>query len=121
MQDSKKPLFVKYGLNHCVALVEAKKRGVHVEVLLDRSNEEEAHSDLHLLAEHQVPFLIDAKHAIAHNKVMVVDRRVILTGSFNFSNSARGNAENVLVIRDEALAKAYRTYIQSVTARYRDR
>lgn len=25
IQDSKKPLFVKYGLNHCVALIEAKK------------------------------------------------------------------------------------------------
>ena len=81
------------------ALVEAKKRGVHVEVLLDRSNEEEAHSDLHLLAEHQVPFLIDAKHAIAHNKVMVVDRRVILTGSFNFTNQAEHeNAENLVIL-----------------------
>jgi large subunit ribosomal protein L7Ae len=30
MQDSKKPLFVKYGLNHCVALVEAKKASLVV-------------------------------------------------------------------------------------------
>lgn len=29
-QDSKKPLFVKYGLNHCVALVEAKKASLVV-------------------------------------------------------------------------------------------
>jgi large subunit ribosomal protein L7Ae len=30
IQDSKKPLFVKYGLNHCVALVEAKKASLVV-------------------------------------------------------------------------------------------
>ena len=29
-QDSKKPLFVKYGLNHCVALIEAKKASLVV-------------------------------------------------------------------------------------------
>ena len=30
MQDSKKPLFVKYGLNHTVALIEAKKASLVV-------------------------------------------------------------------------------------------
>ena len=30
MQDSKKPNFVKYGLNHCVALIEAKKASLVV-------------------------------------------------------------------------------------------
>lgn len=80
-------------------LVEAKKRGVHVEILLDRSNEEDAHSDLHILVENQVTLLIDAKHAIAHNKIMVVDRKVVLTGSFNFTNQAEHeNAENLLIL-----------------------
>ena len=30
MQDAKKPNFVKYGLNHCVALIEAKKASLVV-------------------------------------------------------------------------------------------
>jgi phosphatidylserine/phosphatidylglycerophosphate/cardiolipin synthase-like enzyme len=82
-----------------LALVEAKKRGVHVEVILDRSNEEDAHSDLHILAENQVSLLIDAKHAIAHNKIMIIDRRTIVTGSFNFTNQAEHeNAENLLIL-----------------------
>jgi len=55
-----------------------------------------------------------------HSKVLVADNTVV-TGSSNFSNSARGNAENVLAIRDPALALAYRTYILSLIARYRDR
>jgi phosphatidylserine/phosphatidylglycerophosphate/cardiolipin synthase-like enzyme len=39
---------------------------------------------------------------------MVVDGRVVLTGSFNFTKAAEEkNAENLLVIEDAALAKRY--------------
>ena len=55
-----------------------------------------------------IPVLIDAKHAIAHNKVMVIDDETIVTGSFNFTNQAEhSNAENLLVIRSRSLAEAY--------------
>src|SRR3954465_13952793 len=68
------------------ALVDAKKRGVHVDVLLDRSNAVEKYSDLHILLEHGLDPLIDAEHAIAHNKIMIIDQKVVATGSFNFTN-----------------------------------
>ena len=52
--------------------------------------------------------MIDAKHAIAHNKVMVIDGLVLITGSFNFTPSAeKRNAENLLIIRDKELAGKY--------------
>ena len=52
--------------------------------------------------------LIDAAHAIAHNKVMVIDGEVVVTGSFNFTRQAENeNAENLLVIRDGDLAERY--------------
>jgi len=55
-----------------------------------------------------VPVRIDAKHAIAHNKVMVIDAEVVITGSFNFTRQAeQSNAENLLVIRDKLIAKRY--------------
>jgi phosphatidylserine/phosphatidylglycerophosphate/cardiolipin synthase-like enzyme len=82
------------------ALIDAKKRGVKIEVLLDHSNEQETYSDLPLFLEHGLAPLVDAKHAIAHNKVMIIDRRVLLTGSFNFTHQAEtANAENLLVIK----------------------
>src|SRR5581483_2679076 len=70
------------------ALVDAKKRGVHVEIVLDHSNENEVHTDLPFLLEHGMAPLIDPHHAIAHNKVMVIDRHTVVTGSFNFTNQA---------------------------------
>jgi phosphatidylserine/phosphatidylglycerophosphate/cardiolipin synthase-like enzyme len=91
-------------------LIEASKRGVHVEILLDRSNDQDAHSDMHIFLEHGMAPLIDAKHAIAHNKVMIIDRKVVVTGSFNFTNQAEHeNAENLVVIRGmPELVNAYR-------------
>src|SRR5437016_3898136 len=57
-------------------LIEARKRGVEVEILLDRSNDQDPHSDLHIFLDQGLKPLIDAKHAIAHNKIMIVDRKI---------------------------------------------
>ncbi len=91
------------------ALVAAKTRGVEVTVLLDKSNETETYSDLPLFLEQGLAPLVDAHHAIAHNKVMIVDRRTLITGSFNFTHQAEAeNAENLLILKGyPALAKAY--------------
>ncbi|KHK00318.1 Endonuclease [Desulfovibrio sp. TomC] len=52
--------------------------------------------------------MIDDKHAIAHNKVMIIDGATVITGSFNFTKAAEEkNAENLLIIRDMSLAKIY--------------
>jgi phosphatidylserine/phosphatidylglycerophosphate/cardiolipin synthase-like enzyme len=82
------------------ALIEASRRGVTVSIILDHSNEKEPHTDLPFLLEHGLEPLIDPHHAIAHNKVMVIDRRTVITGSFNFTHQAEHeNAENLLVLR----------------------
>jgi phosphatidylserine/phosphatidylglycerophosphate/cardiolipin synthase-like enzyme len=73
----------------------------------------------HLSGKRSSKYAPAVPHDFMHIKTLVADNTVVM-GSFNFSNSARGNAENVLVIRDPALAAAYRTYIQSLVARYRD-
>ena len=54
-----------------------------------------------------IPTFIDNKHAIAHNKIMIIDQSTIITGSFNFTKAAEEkNAENLLIIRgDDALVK----------------
>lgn len=81
-------------------LVEAKQRGITVEIVLDKSNEMEKYSDLHILLEKGMDVKIDHSHAIAHNKIILIDKRILITGSFNFTNQAEHeNAENLLIIR----------------------
>jgi phosphatidylserine/phosphatidylglycerophosphate/cardiolipin synthase-like enzyme len=82
------------------ALVEAKTRGVTVEIVLDKSNELERYSDLHVFIEQKLDVLVDHEHAIAHNKIIIVDKKVVMTGSYNFTNQAEHeNAENLMIIK----------------------
>ena len=90
------------------ALIGAHHRGVVVDVLLDKSQRTERACVAELLAEDDIPVRIDAAHAIAHNKVMIIDGETVITGSFNFTESAEErNAENLLVIHDSTLAQRY--------------
>jgi phosphatidylserine/phosphatidylglycerophosphate/cardiolipin synthase-like enzyme len=90
------------------ALVEVARRGVKVDVLLDKSQRTEKYSSADFVAHEGIPMKIDAAHAIAHNKVMVIDGTTVLTGSFNFTKAAEEhNAENLLVIQDPTLAEKY--------------
>jgi phosphatidylserine/phosphatidylglycerophosphate/cardiolipin synthase-like enzyme len=46
-----------------------------------------------------IPVFIDYRPAIAHNKVIVIDRHIVVTGSYNFTAAAeRINTENVTII-----------------------
>jgi phosphatidylserine/phosphatidylglycerophosphate/cardiolipin synthase-like enzyme len=72
-----------------------------VQVILDKSQRTEKYSSADFLANQRVPTLIDANHAISHNKVMVLDGETVITGSFNFTKAAQEkNAENVRRISD---------------------
>ena len=90
------------------ALVDAHKRGVQVQVILDKSQRTEKYSEADFIAHAGIRTLIDAKHAIAHNKIMVIDGDTVITGSFNFTKAAEErNAENLLVIEHSVLVKQY--------------
>jgi phosphatidylserine/phosphatidylglycerophosphate/cardiolipin synthase-like enzyme len=90
------------------ALVDASKRGVKVAVILDKSQQTEKYSSATFLANNGIAPLIDARHAIAHNKIMIIDNHIVITGSFNFTAGAEEkNAENLLVIDNPELAGKY--------------
>ena len=91
------------------ALVDAHKRGVKVTVVLDRSQRSKKYSSADFVNNAGIPTYIDAKHAIAHNKIMIIDGATLITGSFNFTKAAEEkNAENLLVIKgDPGLVKKY--------------
>mgnify|MGYP005614674281 FL=1 len=89
-------------------LIEAKNRGVKVKVLLDKSQRKQKYSLLHYIADTGIPVWIDSKPAIAHNKVMIIDEKEVITGSFNFTDAAqKRNAENVVFITDIKLAEEF--------------
>ena len=53
-----------------------------------------------------------------HNKVMIIDDHLVVTGSYNFSENAEANDENVLIIDAPALAAAYTGYFNALFTKY---
>ncbi|MEN6317917.1 MAG: phospholipase D family protein [Syntrophaceae bacterium] len=90
------------------ALLNAHKRGVKVEVLLDKSQRTKKYNSATFLSNSGTPTFIDNMHANAHNKIMIIDRETVITGSFNFTKAAEEkNAENLLIIKNPDLAMIY--------------
>ena len=91
------------------AVAKAFARGVKIRVVLDKSQRSERYTSATYLANHNVPTWIDTKHAIAHNKIILIDGATIFTGSFNFTKAAeQKNAENLLIIQGDP--KLYAEY-----------
>jgi len=90
------------------ALIEAKKREVEVEVIVDESNEDPKYKMDDFLKDQGVAVFTDKKHAIAHNKVILIDDQTVITGSFNFTKAAQErNAENLIILKDSKALDAY--------------
>lgn len=90
------------------ALLDAHRRKIQINAILDKSNRTDKYSSATFLHNQGIQPLIDDNHAIAHNKIIIIDEARVITGSFNFSKAAEErNAENVLIINEPVIAKQY--------------
>jgi phosphatidylserine/phosphatidylglycerophosphate/cardiolipin synthase-like enzyme len=62
------------------ALIEAKRRGVDVQLILDKSNKTDKHSQAKVVAQYNIPVYIDSPSGIAHNKAILIDEETVVTG-----------------------------------------
>jgi phosphatidylserine/phosphatidylglycerophosphate/cardiolipin synthase-like enzyme len=90
------------------ALVNAHQRGVKVVAILDKSQNGKEYTSATFLSRAGILVYIDSSHAIAHNKVMIIDQDTVISGSFNFTKAAEEkNAENLQIIRSRDVARLY--------------
>lgn len=90
------------------AVVRAQERGVKVRVYMDKSQRTQKYSKSRFLEKRKVPVRYHTGSGLMHNKFAVIDGKVVVTGSFNWTASAEEkNEENLLIIRDADVAKAY--------------
>jgi len=97
------------------AILEAKKRGIFIEIVLDKKAAKEHHKKIRLLKSRGIQVFVYKPNAnnlsknmsnIMHNKFVVFGenvfkRSLIWTGSFNFTYSAhRNNKENIIILDD---------------------
>lgn len=79
------------------ALVEAKKRGATVEVILDPHHEKVRTDDFHFLLAQGIDPLLDVE-AKANPQVVLVDGNVLVTGSYDYTPQAEGEYSQHLLI-----------------------
>jgi phosphatidylserine/phosphatidylglycerophosphate/cardiolipin synthase-like enzyme len=93
-----------------VALIAAHGRGVTVRAVVEDTYVDEAPAQALIAAG------IPVRAESVHDKVMVIDSRLVLTGSANWSENAWSNDENSLWIDDPAVGAAYRAEFERVYA-----
>ncbi len=103
-------------------LISAKKRGVRVEVILevregeDRTTKRNRHTG-RVLSEGGVEVIYDSLSKTTHAKLMVVDEKLSLLGSTNWTYYALTNNNEVsVVIRSKEVAKGLVDYFNQVRA-----
>lgn len=90
------------------ALKAKHKENVAIQIVTEGRNNSGVGAEYAGLKRAGLDILQDGNCYILHSKLMIIDDRIVITGSYNFTESAnKSNDENLLVIDDPMLAKQY--------------
>jgi len=101
-------------------LIAARKRGVRIQVVLEQSGyDEELNKENQrtaaILRRNSIPVAFDGREVTTHAKLVVLDQRLCLVGSHNFTHSALGsNHEMTLLVDNQDLAKELLAYMETL-------
>jgi phosphatidylserine/phosphatidylglycerophosphate/cardiolipin synthase-like enzyme len=100
------------------ALVERAGAGVAVAGVMDAGQyNSNQGTEYHRLRRSKLDVRLDGNSRSMHHKVLIIDREIVVTGSYNFSRSAEtSNDENVLVIHSPEIAAQFEAEFQRVYA-----
>lgn len=97
------------------AILTAYKRGINVRLITDNDKAQDQGSDIYYLIDNGLPVRTDSSENHMHHKFAVIDKRVLVNGSFNWTRSATDyNQENILVTDEPKLISAYLAEFESL-------
>jgi len=98
------------------AILRAKDRGVDIKIYLDRSQVNAKYSKSRYFINNGIEGIrISSNNYIMHNKFAVIDNKIVITGSYNWTASAgERNDENLLVIDDKNIIKKYQNQFNNL-------
>ncbi len=89
-------------------LVKLHNKGVKIRVITDKASFTGRNHHARFLSRKGIPVYIWMKHGKMHNKYVIIDRKILITGSFNWSRSAeKRNAENLVLLEDPSFLRAF--------------
>ncbi|MDN5200133.1 phospholipase D-like domain-containing protein [Fulvivirgaceae bacterium BMA10] len=100
------------------AIVNCHKRNINIKIITDNDKTFDKGSDIHWLYEKGIDIRIDNTDNHMHHKFAVIDKKILLTGSYNWTRSAaKYNQENLLVTNDAKAVKQYQTEFDKLWTR----
>ena len=98
------------------AIIKARDRGVNIKIYLDRSQVNAKYSKSRYFLNNGIESIrISSNNYIMHNKFAVIDNKIVITGSYNWTASAgERNDENLLVIDDKNIIKKYQNQFNNL-------
>lgn len=94
------------------AIVRAKERGVVIKIYLDSKEVNAEHSKSRFFIKEGIENVrLSSNRYLMHNKFAIIDNKIVITGSYNWTASAgQRNDENLLVLDEEKIVKKYQDY-----------
>jgi len=98
------------------ALIDKKSIGLDVKGVLDETwSDNNSYSKYDYLKDNGVDVLKDGNDYTLHDKVMIIDSSIVITGSYNYTKSANSkNAENLVVLYDSYIASKYDSEFEKI-------
>lgn len=90
------------------AILVAHKRGVKIRLITDNDKARDEGSDIFYLIDKGIDIRMDNTENHMHHKFALIDKKILVNGSFNWTRSATDyNQENILVTDEPKLVSAY--------------
>jgi phosphatidylserine/phosphatidylglycerophosphate/cardiolipin synthase-like enzyme len=103
------------------AMINRAKDGVDVAGVFEKVGSETEYAELRTLHCAGVPVRQDGNPTFLHHKLIIVDERIVMTGSLNYStNAEESNDENVIIVDNPEIAALYMQEFERVWAEGED-
>ena len=98
-----------------LSLVKAQERGVKIRLYLDKEQVDYKYSQSRLLVQKGIKTRVSTNNYIMHNKFAIIDNRILLAGSYNWTFSANNrNDENLMVIDDPEIIEIFQNQFEKL-------
>ena len=112
--------FMAFSFTHSAigtSIIDRAKAGLTVSGVFERTGSQTAFSQYPKMKKAGLDVYLDGNPYPMHHKVIILDERVVIAGSFNFSSNAdKDNDENLLIVDDPAYAQAFKAEFDRVLA-----
>ena len=90
------------------AVLKRFDEGLDIKGVFEGKQNNEKYSEFYKMKNAGIPVKEDHSKYNMHHKVMIIDKKIVITGSYNFSiNAEKNNDENIVIIENPSLAKKY--------------